>query len=1032
MVVAEAGAIVVHGGVHGCCCCFQSSRDHIPWLEHDEETRQPMGRFCWACGDVIFKHYPYLSKEAAREKASEERFRTQVVRMARIKLGADAKDFYPQEVLASWTAGWRVEEDVRLSSGQEFKKSYGEAPETVAGANCVPFPTGRGEQVSYWVDRDPSARPKVTMWYEGALSCNEQRMSKEDQLEEGQGQSKMNMELPGFLHATFGSKSVPTVMELQAQVAAMKGKAAGKGGGGAPVLALLAPAPSAVDPPRPGGSKRKRPVQEGGRELQVRSSQGKRGKSTNDYSVMPSISSCLLNQHGVPPLTGAQVLYHCHQHFEGSHKRGEIDALAFRTKSKEYTARTCASAMAPGAIEKASDDELLKCYATVLDDKSEKALPVRFWFNLMQRQFKKLSATKAWKSNSDKVFAFADPRAKKEATSWDAVPEALQQIPLEKLGATERWALAEQLWIELLFPTLLSSLPNDGGETVPADVKTLLVCYRGFQEAADQSETPRTQESANLLQCFALCGAPWQDSPLRAEQMRLLQQAASPDEAPKHVQVLVQIFDSSWQKVIRTAMQFTIAEVQHEGDIDHIVSTLRQVGQEGSSQKESGEASELATFQEVWGRWTSRNGWNMWRDMIRPRVVKVLRKALVDSFHRCLNASSPELVSELVRVSAWMEAHDLQESTEWGALHQKAQEKHLQATSTARIETLVTVMQTCVARDDHQAFADPVEPEVEALITACSASKGLSLAQAQVPLLYKASRLALGCDPMANSIAELVDELWAMKPRDEAEPEDAESVLLGTAIQTVKFGVPLLNSMAGNGPEEISSSSEKQLAKFKSAREKYQEAWTNASHEAEPGIVGVWEDMNEAAEKVSASQAAAVAKGKEQKEAKMKGKLDELEIMLERCRWQKNLPSEPTWTDVVREIEYTFWQRTVSGDASELAASGQADKGKKAAASVMDKLESLFAEVEKLWNEYAEHCRQSSATKPGSLSDAWDRMSVACKVLNTEEYCVRQYVEKEDASRGKLSKRQAVAAGAKFWSDVHPTIAGKVKEITGM
>ena len=121
-----------------------------------------------------------------------------------------------------------------------------------------------------------------------------------------------------------------------------------------------------------------------------------------------------------------------------------------------------------------------------------------------------------------------------------------------------------------------------------------------------------------------------------------------------------------------------------------------------------------------------------------------------------------------------------------------------------------------------------------------------------------------------------------------------------------------------------------------------------------------------------------------------------------------------------------------SADASELAASGQADKGKKAAASVMDKLESLFAEVEKLWNEYAEHCRQSSATKPGSLSDAWDRMSVACKVLNTEEYCVRQYVEKEDASRGKLAKRQTVAAGAKFWSDVHPTIAGKVKEITGM
>ena len=63
-----------------------------------------------------------------------------------------------------------------------------------------------------------------------------------------------------------------------------------------------------------------------------------------------------------------------------------------------------------------------------------------------------------------------------------------------------------------------------------------------------------------------------------------------------------------------------------------------------------------------------------------------------------------------------------------------------------------------------------------------------------------------------------------MKPRDEAVGEDMESALLRTAIQAVKFGVPLLGSTAGNGPEEISVPSEKQLhnlAKFKSAREKH-------------------------------------------------------------------------------------------------------------------------------------------------------------------------------------------------------------------
>ena len=85
-----------------------------------------------------------------------------------------------------------------------------------------------------------------------------------------------------------------------------------------------------------------------------------------------------------------------------------------------------------------------------------------------------------------------------------------------------------------------------------------------------------------------------------------------------------------------------------------------------------------------------------------------------------------------------------------GALHHKAQEKHLQSTSTTRIETLVPAMQTCVDRDNHHSFAASVDPEVEAFITACSASKGLSLAQAQVPLLCKVSGLALGCDPMCK------------------------------------------------------------------------------------------------------------------------------------------------------------------------------------------------------------------------------------------------------------------------------------------
>ena len=147
--MAAEGQIVIRSSAKACCCCEQHCGEDVPWYEHDNETLLPIGWFCWACGDVVFKQYPYLTKYTARAKARDERFRKQVVRMARIRLGADAKYFYPQEVLASWTAGWRLEEDVRLSSSQEFKEHYGELPEGFIGANCVPFRTARGEEVSY-------------------------------------------------------------------------------------------------------------------------------------------------------------------------------------------------------------------------------------------------------------------------------------------------------------------------------------------------------------------------------------------------------------------------------------------------------------------------------------------------------------------------------------------------------------------------------------------------------------------------------------------------------------------------------------------------------------------------------------------------------------------------------------------------------------------------------------------------------------------------------------------------------------------
>ena len=59
------------------------------------------------------------------------------------------------------------------------------------------------------------------------------------------------------------------------------------------------------------------------------------------------------------------------------------------------------------------------------------------------------------------------------------------------------------------------------------------------------------------------------------------------------MRVLAEMFDSSWQQCLRKTMQFTIAEVQYQDDIDKVMSILRK---QATSQEESGDAPELAAL----------------------------------------------------------------------------------------------------------------------------------------------------------------------------------------------------------------------------------------------------------------------------------------------------------------------------------------------------------------------------------------------------------------------------------------------------
>ena len=1011
-----------------CCCCFQTPGDAIPWYEHDEETQQPIGWFCWSCGDIVFTRYPFLNKETARGRAQEERFRTQVVKMGRIKLGVDAKDFYPQEVVMQRTYGWTMEEALRPLTSSEFKEEYGKAPEEVPGANCVPLPTGRGDTISYWLDRDPAARPKVTMWHENVLCCNERRMGHEDQVSEGQGLENMQSELPTFLNQTFGSKSVPTVMDLRAQVASLKAggaaaKGGGKGGGSTGALVPMLPSGGAPGPAVDGGRALPQ-TRRASRRQAARASPAtdelapKRPKTGNDYLQLPSIADCLLNKHGRGKLSGAQVLYHCHQAIEGANQRGQMDQKAYLKEVKAYRTRVFASGLAPGSIEKASDEEVTNCYVELMRAKIEDPLPERFWYNMMKRQAMKVTAKPDWRANGKEIFAFTDPQVGSSFVE-DALPVSLKQISPEKLASSDRWVVSQRLWLEVFFPAFLQEWTppcEAGGESVPAAIRTLLHCFCGFKAAIVKIADPSSEQSA-LVECFALCCAPWQDCPLTSDQMRLLQQAASPEEAPSHVQVLDELFNATWQKALRKTMQFTIMEVQHQEKIDGILAAL---GGHGSG------VPEPAADTEIWNTLMSNAGWNAWKGKIRPLVANALRKAIADRISRRLSSTGPEpdSISQMVRVCAWMETHDAGASSPWGALHVKAQENLLHATATARTASFKNAMQAYVDTDEDS------EADLSNLIATCNACKGLVLDEAEIPPLEKSVRKVLQRSQMDEATADLASQLMALRPSGVQGGDACD--LLRAAVRAVKCGAPLHHRFGGEASElAVATPAGEDLQSFREftkARDEYEQAWKNAGHNEEPGLVAIWANIASVADLISKSQARSVEQQLQENRAQFENKLQDLAEMYESLRWQKELPSSAVWADVVREIEYRFW-RSQGGEQDSAKGSDAAGKPEMPP-SVLDKLDQLYGDVDALWTDHVKQCEACDQQPPADLKKKWVELVGDCQVLNTEEYCVRQYVDLGDASSKKLSRRQMQAVN--FWDRVHPLVAAKVQEVTGM
>ena len=149
-----------------------------------------MNTLCFQCGDTCMQRWPLLSRSEAVARAQHDAvFKAQVLHLTKVKLGNAAKLFLPAAVAQEETIGIRMEEQLVPLDETSFKTAMNSqfGPERYAELKAHPFKKADGTIVSYYLHRDPSAVPKITMWREHKLALSELKLASNDSLDSTHG-----------------------------------------------------------------------------------------------------------------------------------------------------------------------------------------------------------------------------------------------------------------------------------------------------------------------------------------------------------------------------------------------------------------------------------------------------------------------------------------------------------------------------------------------------------------------------------------------------------------------------------------------------------------------------------------------------------------------------------------------------------------------------------------------------------------------------------------------------------------------------
>jgi hypothetical protein len=131
--------------------------------------------------------------------------------------------------------------------------------------------------------------------------------------------------------------------------------------------------------------------------------------------------------------------------------------------------------------------------------------------------------------------------------------------------------------------------------------------------------------------------------------------------------------------------------------------------------------------------------------------------------------------------------------------------------------------------------------------------------------------------------------------------------------------------------------------------------------------------------------------------------------------WKDRLCKQPTWSQIVEEIQYHFWRTTGDGQQPPI-----------------DKLNAAYTTLTKKLEDYREACKTLNVAIDSVVEREAEAVQQKAMCQNTEEYFVRQIAQTPQTCDSKLTSRQQKVADKFDYDTIHDVIRLEVKKRTGV